>query len=192
MEGISMNYIDVFNLVLDSDDVTVGGGSASALAGAQACGLFGMVCKLSVKKDFGIAPEKQLELANELDDLKAMLLQGAVEDTKAFQTIKAAYGLPKETEEEKAARRNAVSDAGVVAATAPMENAKTIRRVYEIGQMINGKSNPNCHSDVVIGLELAKIGVNGCVMNIDANLSLIKDEAKVKEFQDAMAELEIK
>lgn len=187
-----MNYVDVFNLVLDSDDVTVGGGSASALAGAQACGLFGMVCKLSVKKDFGIPPEQQLELAKELDDLKEMLLQGAVEDTKAFQTIKAAYALPKETEEEKAERREAVSDAGVVAATAPMNNAKAIRRVYEIGQALNGNSNPNCLSDVLIGLELAKIGVNGCVMNIDANLSLIKDEKKVEDFQAAMKELEIK
>lgn len=187
-----MNYIDVFELVLDSDDVTVGGGSASALAGAQACGLFGMVCKLSVKKDFGIAPEQQLELAKELDELKEKLLSGAVKDTEAFQSIKSAYALPKETEEEKAVRRQAVSDAGVTAATAPYENAKIISRVYEIGQMINGNSNPNCLSDVIIGLELAKIGVNGCVMNIDANLSLIKDEAKVKEFTDAMSALEIK
>ena len=56
-----MEYKDVLELILDADDVTVGGGSASAMSGAVACGLIGMVCGLSVKKDFGYSPEKQLE-----------------------------------------------------------------------------------------------------------------------------------
>lgn len=45
-----MDFKNVLDLILDTDDVTVGGGSASALAGAKACGLIGMVCKLSTKK----------------------------------------------------------------------------------------------------------------------------------------------
>lgn len=68
-----------------------------------------------------------------------------------------------------------------------MNNAKLCRRVYEIGNELNGKTNPNCQSDLVIGIELAKIGTNGCIMNIEANLPLVKDEEKFKEFNDVIS-----
>ncbi|MEW8974466.1 MAG: cyclodeaminase/cyclohydrolase family protein [Tissierellaceae bacterium] len=186
-----MDYKDVLDLILDTDDVTVGGGSASALSGALACGLIGMVCKLSTKKDFGIAPERQLEYAKELEELRDKLLAGVVDDANAYGVIRDAYKLPKETEEEKEVRKQAIANAGVVGATAPMENAKICRRVYDIGVELEGKTNPNCHSDLVIGYELAKIGTNGCLMNIEANLPLVKDESKVEEFNNAMKELKI-
>ena len=186
-----MDYKDVLELILDTDDVTVGGGSASALAGAKACGLIGMVCKLSTKKDYGISPEKQLEYAKELEELRDKLLLGIVDDANAYGVIRDAYKLPKETEEEKEARKQAIANAGVVGATAPMENAKLCKRVYDIGIELDGKSNPNCYSDLVIGYELAKIGTNGCLMNIEANLPLVKDEAKIQEFNNALKELKI-
>ena len=186
-----MDYKDVLDLILDTDDVTVGGGSASALSGALACGLIGMVCKLSTKKDFWIAPERQLEYAKELEELRDKLLAGVVDDANAYGVIRDAYKLPKQTEEEKEVRKQAIANAGVVGATAPMENAKICRRVYDIGVELEGKTNPNCHSDLVIGYELAKIGTNGCLMNIKANLPLVKDESKVEEFNNAMKELKI-
>ncbi len=186
-----MGYKDVLELILDTDDVTVGGGSASALSGASACGLIGMVCKLSTKKDYGISPDEQLHYAKELEDLRDQLLAGVVTDANAYGVIRDAYKLPKETEEEKEARKEAIANAGVVGATAPMENAKLCRRVYDIGRELEGKSNPNCHSDLVIGYELAKIGTNGCIMNIEANLPLVKDEAKIQEFNKAIKELRI-
>ncbi|MDX9917112.1 MAG: cyclodeaminase/cyclohydrolase family protein [Gudongella sp.] len=186
-----MNYEDVLKLILDTDDVTVGGGSASALSGAVACGLIGMVCKLSTKKDYGISPERQLELAKELEDIREVLLKGVVTDANAYGVIRDAYKLPKETDEEKEIRKQAIANAGTVGATAPMENAKLCRRVYEIGIELDGKSNPNCHSDLAIGYELAKIGTNGCIMNIEANLPLVKDEAKIDEFNKAITELRI-
>lgn len=186
-----MDYKDVLDLILDTDDVTVGGGSASALSGALACGLIGMVCKLSTKKDFGVAPEKQLEYAKELEELRDKLLLGVVNDANAYGVIRDAYKLPKETDEEKEVRKKAISDAGVVGATSPMENAKLCRRVYNIGIELEGKTNPNCHSDLVIGYELAKVGTNGCIMNIEANLPLVKDEVKTEEFENAIKTLKI-
>jgi len=103
-----MDYKDVLELILDADDVTVGGGSASALAGAKACGLIGMVCKLSTKKDYGISPEKQLEYAKELEELRDKLLLGIVDDANAYGVIRDAYKLPKETDEEIEARKQAM------------------------------------------------------------------------------------
>lgn len=186
-----MDYKDVTELILDTDDVTVGGGSSSALAGALGCGLIGMVCKLSTKKDFGLPAEKQLEYAKELENLRDKLLQGVVNDANAYGVIIDAYKLPKETDEEKEARKKAIANAGIVGATSPMENAKLCRRVYDIGIELEDKTNPNCHSDLVIGYELAKVGVNGCIMNIEANLPLVKDEAKLEEFNKVMKELQL-
>ena len=184
-----MDFKDVLDLVLDTDDVTVGGGSASALSGALACGLIGMVCKLSLKKNFGIAPERQLEYAKELEELRDKLLAGVVNDVNAYGVIRDAYKLPKETEVEKERRKQAIANAGVVGATSPMENAKLCRRVYDIGIELEGKTNPNCHSDLVIGYELAKLGTNGCLMNIEANLPLVKDEGKIEEFNKVIKDL---
>ena len=186
-----MDYKDVMDLILDTDDVTVGGGSASALSGALACGLIGMVCRLSTKKDYGVTPEQQLEYAKELEELRDKLYKGVVDDANAYGVIRDAYKLPKETDEEKEIRKQAIANAGVVGASAPLENAKLCRRVYDIGIELDGKSNPNCYSDLVIGYELAKIGTNGCLMNIEANLPLVKDESKLQEFNDAMEELRI-
>ena len=186
-----MDFKDVLDLILDTDDVTVGGGSASALSGALACGLIGMVCKLSLKKDFGLTPEKQLEYAKELEELRNKLLAGVVNDANAYGVIRDAYKLPKETEEEKKIRKQAIANAGVVGATSPMENAKLCRRVYDIGVELEGKTNPNCHSDLVIGYELAKVGTNGCLMNIEANLPLVKNEGKIEEFNKVMKDLKI-
>ncbi len=186
-----MDYKNVLELILDQDDVTVGGGSASALSGALACGLIGMVCKLSTKKDYGMSSEGQLEYAKELEELREKLLSGIVGDANAYGVIISAYKFPKETEEEKEIRKKAIAEAGIVGATAPMENAKLCRRVYDIAVELEGKTNPNCNSDLVIGHELAKIGTNGCILNIRANLPLVKDEEKLEEFNKAINELKI-
>ena len=72
-----------------------------------------------------------------------------------------------------------------------MDNARLCRRVYDIGVELGNKTNPSCNSDLAIGCELAKIGTNGCVMNIEVNLSLVKDEEKLEEFKRAIKELRI-
>jgi len=65
MEEIYMGYISVLENILDSVDVTVGGGSASAFSGAMAAGLIGMVARLSLNKDYGLEDRKYIELADE-------------------------------------------------------------------------------------------------------------------------------
>lgn len=185
-----MNYVDVLNQILDSDNTVVGGGSSAALAGAMACGLISMVCKLSTKKDFGISPEEQLKYAKELDELQKELLEGSVKDVDAYTTIVNAYKLPKETDEEKEIRKKAISDAGVVGATTPMNNGYLNKRVLEIAEILTGNTNPATESDFIVGKEFAKIGIKGCIMNIEANTPLIKDEGELNKFQNAVSELE--
>jgi len=173
----------VLEKILETQDVTVGGGSASAIAGAMAAGLVGMVARLSTKKDYGMTAEDHLAVADECDILAAALMQGADEDMAAFAKIKAAYALPKARDEEKRARGEAIEAAGIAAATAPLENATRNRRVYDLGRAIRNKSNPNAGSDVEIGIRLARLGVFGCVLNIEANLPLIKNAEILEGFK---------
>lgn len=186
-----MDYKDVLKLILDTDDVTVGGGCASALSGAMACGLIGMVCKLSTKKNYGLSPEEQLKYAKELEEIREKLLSGVVDDANAYGVIINAYKFPKETEEEKEIRKKEIANAGIVGATAPMLNARLCRRVYDIALELENKTNQSCYTDLAIGKELARVGTNGCVINIEVNLSMVKDEEKLKEFNAAIKELKI-
>ncbi|MDF2675997.1 MAG: formiminotransferase-cyclodeaminase [Bacillota bacterium] len=184
-----MSYIEVLENILDSKDVTVGGGSASALSGAMAAGLIGMVARLSLNKEYGLEDSKYLELADELDVINSELIKGVEEDAKAYSTIIEAYKHPKSTDEEKALRKQKIENAGVTAATAPLNNAKLCNRVLQIGQILDGKSNKNAASDISIGINLAKIGVDGCIQNIEANLPLIKNEEILAKFKNEIDNL---
>ena len=100
-----MDYKKIFDLILDENDFTVGGGSSSAIVGAMACGLMGMVANLSKGKDYGYSDKEYDNIIKELNKAKANFLQGAVDDNKAYMLIVNAYKLPKSSEEEKEINR---------------------------------------------------------------------------------------
>lgn len=178
-----MDYKDILDLMLDPDDVTVGGGCSSALAGAMAAGLMGMVAKLSLKKDFGLSSEQLDEYIEELENLRLALLNGTIADREGYLKIVNAYKLPKSTDEEKNQRKIAIEDAGVAAARAPMDASFNCNRVLEIGKILEGNTNPACNTDLQMGLMLAEIGLKGAIMNVEVNLPMIKSEKKLKEFE---------
>lgn len=172
-----MTYHDVLDKILDTNDATVGGGSAAALSGAMAAGLIGMAALLSTGKDYGLTDEAYRAVEVRCRELRERLLAGCVEDTAAYSGIVAAYKLPKTTDEEKRARSGAIQAAGARAASVPRDNGQNCREVYELGLSIRERYNKNASSDFEYGMELALLGIRGCVANIEANLPLIKDEA---------------
>lgn len=182
-------YLDVFEKVVDSNDFTVGGGSASALAGAMAAGMASMVAKLSMAKPVNLTAADYEAISKEADELAQKLLKGAEKDTEAYCMIKDAYALPKSTDAEKEIRKQAVRDAAYQAALVPKLNGYDNKRVYELVCRLEGSSNPNCLSDLMSAKYLSESGVKGCILNIQANLSMIRDEARTKEMEEAMAEL---
>lgn len=186
-----MDHLQILNKIIDSKDFTAGGGSASAIAGAMAAGMAAMVARLSINKDFGLTAEKYEEIAEEADKIAKELLRGSAEDNEAYLLIVNAYALPKSTEKEKAARREAVQSAGIKAASVPLENGKRCTRVYELCLILKGKSNTNATSDLAEAELLSYAGVIGCALNIDANLSLIKDEKIKSEFEKQSAKLKL-
>lgn len=183
---------DVLSKIIDSEDTTVGGGSASALSGAMAGGMIAMVAKLSRKKPVNFSVEQYDAIAAECDALAEKLQQGCVNDTQAYCMIVDAFKLPKGTEAEKAARSAAVQAAAIQAAEVPRDNAYLNARVYELGSSLLGNSNSACHSDLSSALYLSQSGVKDCVLNIQANLGMIKDEAVKSAFKDDMLSLLLK
>lgn len=177
-----MDYKDILDLMLDENDFTVGGGCASAIAGAMATGLIGMVANLSKGKDYGYEDEKYDDIIKELNEMKAKFLTGSVNDNKAYLLIVNAYKLPKSTEEEKQKRRENIQNAGIEAAKVPLSNALLNKRTYEIGIDLLEKSNPAAVTDLKAGIDLAKVGIDAGRSNVLANIPLIKDEQVVSDF----------
>lgn len=178
-----MDYKDILDLILDSNDVTVGGGCSSALAGAMAAGLMGMVAKLSLNKDFGLNIDELKAYIEELENLRLALLNGTTADRLGYLEIVNAYKLPKATDQEKETRKIAIEDAGVCAARAPMDASFNCNRVLEIGKTLEGRTNPACNTDLQMGIMLAEAGLKGAIMNVEVNLPMIKNEIKLKEFE---------
>lgn len=185
-----MDYKKIIDMMLDENDFTVGGGCASALAGAMATGLIGMVANLSKGKDYGYDDEKYDEIISELNEMKSKFLEGSVKDNEAYLLIVNAYKLPKSTEEEKSIRKKAIQDAGIEAAKVPLSNALFNKRTYDIGIDLLEKSNQAAITDLQAGIDLAKVGIDAGCANVYANLPLIKDEKIVTELKEQVKKLE--
>ncbi len=184
-----MNYQAILELILDANDFTVGGGSAAALAGAQGAALLAMVTKLSLDKGYQLSDDQYNEIIDQLESLKTRLLNGAVDDSQAYLLIKNAYGLPKQTDEEKQLRRQEIQNAGYQAALVPLNNAKLCHRTLELAKRLEGNYNPNTISDYQVAVSLIHVGIDGCKKNVEVNMPLIKDESKLTELKQQLASI---
>jgi formiminotetrahydrofolate cyclodeaminase len=176
-------HISAFLKVLDPFDNATGGGTASAVAGAMAAALVGMVARLSLGKK-GLEPDVFYSKINlEAQQLAEKLLKGSNNDSEAFEQVQAAFRLPKETEDQKVKRKKAIEQAMIQAATVPLENAKACLQVLKLRQELQRCFNPNAASDLECAAHLAKAGLLGCLANVEINLSSIKDEKMLQNFK---------
>ena len=152
MKLIDMQVKDYLDL-LKSDAPAPGGGSVSALAGAQGVGLFMMVAALTLGKEkYADYQDICVEAKEKGMALYTELVESIDKDTDAFNLIADAFKMPKETDEEKAARRKAIADGTLVATQVPF---RTMQLGYEglmIAKEMIGKSNPNAASDLGVAI----------------------------------------
>jgi methenyltetrahydrofolate cyclohydrolase len=168
--------METFLKVLDPEDTSTGGGSAAAIAGAMAAALLAMVSHLSAPTKDGEDQQAILERIHaQAGVLSRQLMQGSRADSQAFQAVRSAYRLPKQSPDEKASRQQAVQAAWLAAARIPMENAERCWQVYELGAELSGRVNPKVQSDYRCALLLARTGLLGCLENVHINLPEIKD-----------------
>ncbi len=166
---------ETFQKILDPEDNTTGGGSASAVAGAMAAALIAKVCRLSaITQSAGGLYYN--ELAGQAQELSELLLAGGAEDTLAFQAVSLAYRLPMDTDDERRMRSQAIESAWVNATSAPLENAKRCAQALKLGAGLVGRINPRVACELSCALLLARAGLLGCLENLAINLPSIKDQ----------------
>lgn len=166
-----------FQAALASSSPTPGGGTAAAISLGQASALTIMVCDLTIGKDkwsegWNIA-EKSMLLA-----VKIMTRAGelADEDSDAFDDVMQSFRLPKDTEEEKSSRRQAIRKATLVATEKPFETAKLALDLLEVLPELAAKGNGNAVSDVGVAGLLASAACKGALFNVDINLPGLPDD----------------
>ncbi len=184
-----------------SESPAPGGGSVSAYIGALGVSLTTMVANLSSHKaGWDDRWEEFSDWAEKGQQLKDELLFLVDEDTRAFNKIMDAFGLPKKSDEEKAARSEAIQDATKYAIDIPF---RTMKRAYESMEVIKAMAeigNPNSVSDAGVGALCARSAVIGAYLNVKINAADLKDKeyltALMKEADEIvektkLAEIEI-
>lgn len=167
-----------------------GGGSISAYMGALGAALGTMVANLSAHKPgwdeqwefFSDWAEKGKRVMNEL-------LALVDEDTDAFNCIMAVFGMPKGTDEEKAARAAAMEKATLYATEVPLKTMKASFRAFEVAGEMAEKGNPNSVSDAGVGALAARAAVQGAFLNVKINAAGLKDRAKAEALVSEAAEI---
>lgn len=153
-----------------------GGGSVSAYMGALGASLATMVANLSSHKPgWDDQWSEFAAVAEEGMALQERLLHLVDEDTEAFNRIMSAFGMPKNTPEEKAARTEAIQTATLFAAEVPLETMKASFEVFHVCRKMVEKGNPNSVSDAGVGALAARAAVLGAGMNVKINAGSLKN-----------------
>jgi glutamate formiminotransferase len=170
-----------------SDSPAPGGGSVAALMGALGVSLGGMVANLSAgKRGWDDKLPYFSDWAVKAQQLKDELLFLVDEDTAAFNKVMAAFGLPKESAEEKAARSAAIQTANKYAAEIPLRVMETAFKAYQLLSEMAENGNPASISDVGVGLLALRACIDGAGMNVRINLSGLKDEALASSLREEL------
>lgn len=170
-----------------------GGGSVAAYMGALGAALGTMVANLSAHKPgWDDRWEEFSRWADKGVELEAELLHLVDEDTEAFNRIMAAFGMPKNTDEDKRLRSEAIQKATLFAAQVPLETMKASFKAFEICKAMAETGNPNSVSDAGVGALAARAAVLGAGLNVKINASSLKDKAQaetlINEANNLMAE----
>lgn len=167
-----------FNDELSTDSPAPGGGSVAALNGALAASLTAMVSNLTHgKKGYEEYYEDMIRIGDQAQAVKETLLGIIDEDTDTFNELMAAMKMPKKTDDQKEARKQAMEDAAKAATMVPFRTLETIKSMMDIIEEITDKGNKNSVSDAGVAAINAYAGAEGAYMNVIINLAGIEDRA---------------
>lgn len=174
--------VEDFNRELGSNSPAPGGGSVAALSGALGAELVSMVCKLSIgKKGYEAFDGELNEGLRKTESLSKSLLKRIDLDTDAFKDVMAAFKMPKEPEDAKKARADAIQRGYKQAVQSPLGIARECLDVLKTANTLLGKSNVNALSDLGVASLQAHAGLEGAIMNVKINIPSIKDEKFIAE-----------
>jgi formiminotetrahydrofolate cyclodeaminase len=153
-----------------------GGGAVAAMSAATAAALVEMVGNLTLGRPAYAEHEAQVTAVRDTARRLRRLALGQIdEDAVAFRALMAAYRLPRETDEQRAARRPAVQAATRRAAAVPLDVAATAAEVIQLAAELPGRSNPSVLSDVGVAAATAAAAIEAAAINVDVNLAALAD-----------------
>jgi formiminotetrahydrofolate cyclodeaminase len=162
---------------LSSPTPTPGGGTASAIAGAMGSSLLIMVTGLAKSRNNSEEEKAALGQARDaLAPLTSHLTQLADADADAFNQVMAAYKLPKNSDQEKAARSQAIQAALQGATTVPLETLRACADALAHARIVAQHGNRSASSDAGVAIGLLNAAAAGAHANVQINLESIKDE----------------
>ena len=183
--------IQQFAMQTASNEPVPGGGSISALAGSLAAALTEMVAGLTIgKKKYADVEEEMKEAVEPMKAVCAQLLDDIKRDSESFDQYMQALTLPKETEEEKAARTEAMQNGLKAAVEVPLSVAKVACGILPYAETMVVKGNKTAVTDALVATMMARTAVLGAGFNVKINLESIKDQEYVDRIGKEVAELE--
>ncbi len=188
MKLIDMKVVDFSNEV-DSSSPAPGGGSVSALASNIGISLGRMMGNLSFgKKKFESLEETvKIEFKDRFEKLgilRTELLELVDKDTESFNEVMKAFKLPKESEEEKKIRSEAIQTATIGSIEVPLRTAKLSLDALRLMEYFVEYGNQNAITDLGVGNLLLYSGLEGAILNVKVNLGGIKDQTFAKKKQE--------
>lgn len=174
-----------------SESAAPGGGSVSAYMGALAAALGTMVANLSAhKRGWDDRWKEFSDWAERGQDVMERLLRLVDEDTEAFAKIMDVFSMPKGTDEEKAARAEAMEKATLYASRVPLKTMQTAMEAMPVALAMARIGNPASASDAGVGAIAALAAVRGAHLNVRINAAGLKDRALAAELTDEAARIE--
>ncbi|MCQ3975662.1 MAG: methenyltetrahydrofolate cyclohydrolase, partial [Anaerolineae bacterium] len=138
---------------------------------------------------FAAVEGRMQEILRQAELLRARLTQMIEDDVAAFDTVMAAYRLPKASDEEKAARTTAIQEASKNATLVPLAAAHACAEVIDLCHPTAEMGNPNVVSDAGVAVLCAQAGLKAAALNVLINLGAIKDEAFVAQHRAELDQL---
>ncbi len=179
--------IDQFIEKLSSDSPVPGGGSAAALAGATAAGLIAMVASLTAgKAGYEEHWDEMTSIRQEMEQARDFFLNAMDEDAGSYAKVIDCFKMPKDTDEEKACRLQAIQDSLYGAAVIPLQIAEKAAELFRFAEIVIEKGNKNAASDGAVAALMARTTVRGALYNVRINASSLKDpESKAELLKKA-------
>ncbi len=183
--GLSTIQCDEFVEVLASKAAVPGGGGASALVAAIGTALGNMVGSLTVgKKKYAEVEEEMWQLKGKCDELQKKFLELVERDAEVFEPLSKAYGLPKNTEEEKSEKDRVMEAALREACTVPMDIMIYCCEAIDLIVEFAAKGSALAISDAGVGAAFCKAALEGASLNVYINTKSMKDRDYAEQLNE--------
>ena len=196
MSEIKDKSIQIFLDELASKSATPGGGSVSALMGAQSAALTSMVCNLTIGKPKYAEVENEMQALLQKSEALREKMTGLIKaDVDVFNRLMAAYALPKETDEEKVARSEVIQTVLKTATEVPLDCARACAEAVELSRIAADKGSLGVISDAGAAVMAAYGGLKSAALNVYINTGSLKNrqfaETKLAELETILKDVDV-